>query len=46
MVRLAAERGLLWKRGAYNFPSLAHDFEAVDRAIGILDDACRAAAAR
>ncbi len=46
VVRLAAERGLLWKRGAYNFPSLAHDFEAVDRAIGILDDACRAAAAR
>jgi glutamate-1-semialdehyde 2,1-aminomutase len=34
-----AERGLLFKRGAYNFVSLAHDEPAVDRALEILDDA-------
>ncbi len=33
-----AERGMLWKRGAYNFVSLAHDAAAVDRAIAILSE--------
>jgi glutamate-1-semialdehyde 2,1-aminomutase len=37
-----AERGLLFKRGAYNFVSLAHDAAAVDRALRILDDALSA----
>jgi glutamate-1-semialdehyde 2,1-aminomutase len=34
-----AERGLLFKRSAYNFVSLAHDEGIVDRTIDILDDA-------
>ena len=34
-----AERGLLFKRSAYNFVSLAHDEAIVDRTIGILDEA-------
>ena len=34
-----AERGLLMKRGAYNFVSLAHDEAIVDRSLAILDDA-------
>ena len=34
-----AERGLLFKRNAYNFVSLAHDEATVDRTLGILDDA-------
>jgi glutamate-1-semialdehyde 2,1-aminomutase len=34
-----AERGLLIKRGAYNFVSLAHDDTVVDRSLAILDDA-------
>jgi glutamate-1-semialdehyde 2,1-aminomutase len=34
-----AERGLLFKRSAYNFVSLAHDDTTVDRALEILDDA-------
>lgn len=33
-----ARRGLLWKRGAYNFVSLAHDDIAVDRGLAILGD--------
>jgi glutamate-1-semialdehyde aminotransferase len=33
-----AKRGLLFKRTAYNFVSLAHDEGAVDRALEILDD--------
>jgi glutamate-1-semialdehyde 2,1-aminomutase len=33
----AARRGLLFKRGAYNFVSLAHDEAAVDAALGVLD---------
>ena len=38
--RLAcAERGLLFKRSAYNFVSLAHDEAIVDRTLGILDEA-------
>jgi glutamate-1-semialdehyde 2,1-aminomutase len=34
-----AERGLLFKRSAYNFVSLAHGPVEVDRALEILDDA-------
>jgi glutamate-1-semialdehyde 2,1-aminomutase len=34
-----AERGLLFKRSAYNFVSLAHDDSIVDRTLDILDDA-------
>ncbi|MBA3259216.1 MAG: aminotransferase class III-fold pyridoxal phosphate-dependent enzyme [Gemmatimonadales bacterium] len=37
-----AERGLLLKRGAYNFVSLAHDPATVDRSLAILDDALSA----
>jgi glutamate-1-semialdehyde aminotransferase len=33
-----AKRGLLFKRTAYNFVSLAHDESAVDRALEIVDD--------
>ena len=33
-----AKRGLLFKRTAYNFVSLAHDEDAVDRALEVLDD--------
>jgi glutamate-1-semialdehyde aminotransferase len=39
-----AERGLLFKRGAYNFVSLAHDAASVDRALEVLDDALSAVA--
>ena len=35
----AARRGLLFKRSAYNFVSLAHDDGAVDRALGLLGEA-------
>jgi glutamate-1-semialdehyde 2,1-aminomutase len=42
----AARRGLLFKRGAYNYVSLAHDEAVVDRALGILEESlavlCRA----
>src|SRR5207302_342851 len=38
----AAERGLLFKRTAYNFVSLAHDEGAVDRALAMLHEALRA----
>jgi glutamate-1-semialdehyde 2,1-aminomutase len=34
----AARRGLLFKRGAYNFVSLAHDEAVVDRALGVLEE--------
>jgi glutamate-1-semialdehyde 2,1-aminomutase len=34
-----ARRGLLFKRSAYNFVSLAHDEAVVDRTLGILDEA-------
>ena len=36
-----AERGLLFKRHAYNFVSLAHDEATVDRALEILDECAR-----
>ena len=39
----AAERGLLFKRTAYNFVSLAHDEGTVDRALAMLHEALRAA---
>jgi len=38
-----AKRGLLFKRTAYNFVSLAHDEGAVDRALDILDEVLGAA---
>lgn len=34
-----ARRGLLFKRSAYNFVSLAHDAASVDRALELLEDA-------
>jgi hypothetical protein len=34
-----AERGLIFKRGAYNFVSLAHDDWIVDRSLAIMDKA-------
>jgi glutamate-1-semialdehyde 2,1-aminomutase len=37
-----AGRGLLFKRSAYNFVSLAHDEATVDRTLGILDEALSA----
>lgn len=40
VARVAAENGLLWKRSAYNFVSLAHDDAAVDRALELLHQAC------
>jgi glutamate-1-semialdehyde 2,1-aminomutase len=39
VARGCARRGLLFKRTAYNFVSLAHDLEAVIRALGILEEA-------
>ena len=36
-----AKRGLLFKRTAYNFVSLAHDEGAVDRALAVLDTVLR-----
>jgi glutamate-1-semialdehyde aminotransferase len=38
-----AKRGLLFKRTAYNFVSLAHDEGAVDRALEVLDEVLDAA---
>lgn len=43
VARAAAEQGLLFKRTAYNFVSLAHDAHTIDTAIELLDAACRAA---
>jgi len=37
----AAQRGLLFKRTAYNFVSLAHDDATVDKALEVLDDVLR-----
>lgn len=36
-----ARRGVLWKRSAYNFVSLAHDDAAVDQVLGTLDETLR-----
>ncbi|HUL03660.1 MAG TPA: aminotransferase class III-fold pyridoxal phosphate-dependent enzyme [Gemmatimonadales bacterium] len=38
--RACAARGVLFKRTAYNFVSLAHDDAVVDRTISVLDDVC------
>jgi glutamate-1-semialdehyde 2,1-aminomutase len=38
VARGCARRGLLFKRSAYNFVSLAHDAGAVDTALGIVDE--------
>jgi len=46
VARAAAERGLLFKRSAYNFVSLAHTPELIQQALGILDQACAQAAGR
>jgi glutamate-1-semialdehyde aminotransferase len=43
VARAAAERGLLFKRTAYNFVSLAHDVPAIDRGLGLLEEACEEA---
>lgn len=40
VARMAASRGLLWKRSAYNFVSLAHDDASIDGALEQLDGAC------
>ena len=37
----AAQRGLLFKRTAYNFVSLAHDEATIDRTLTILDESLR-----
>jgi len=42
VARGAADRGLLFKRSAYNFVSLAHDETLVDRALALLEDAVAA----
>jgi glutamate-1-semialdehyde 2,1-aminomutase len=34
----AAQRGVLFKRSAYNFVSLAHSNDVVDRVVGVLDE--------
>lgn len=36
-----ARRGLLWKRGAYNFVSLAHDAGTIERMLDIVAEALR-----
>jgi hypothetical protein len=38
VARGCARRGLLFKRSAYNFVSLAHDAGSVDTALGIVDE--------
>jgi glutamate-1-semialdehyde aminotransferase len=43
VARAAATGGLLFKRTAYNFVSLAHDVAAIDRGLALLDEACEAA---
>jgi glutamate-1-semialdehyde 2,1-aminomutase len=40
----AAQRGLLFKRNAYNFVSLAHDDAVIDHTLGVLDEALSSAA--
>jgi glutamate-1-semialdehyde 2,1-aminomutase len=41
----AARRGLLFKRTAYNFVSLAHEDATIDQSLAILDEVLRAATA-
>jgi glutamate-1-semialdehyde 2,1-aminomutase len=38
--RACAARGILFKRTAYNFVSLAHDEGIVDRTLAVLDEVC------
>ncbi len=38
LARAAARRGLLFKRSAYNFVSLAHDEVEIDWTLGVLDE--------
>jgi glutamate-1-semialdehyde 2,1-aminomutase len=38
LARGAARRGILFKRSAYNFVSLAHDERMVDTTLGVLDE--------
>jgi glutamate-1-semialdehyde aminotransferase len=40
VARAAAGRGLLWKRTAYNFVSLAHKEPVIERALTLLEAAC------
>jgi len=42
VARECAGRGILFKRTAYNFVSLAHDEAVVDRTISVLDEVCGA----
>ncbi len=44
LARQAAERGVLFKRSAYNFVSLAHDGGLVQQALAVLDESCEAIA--
>src|SRR2546422_340250 len=41
VARACAARGVLFKRTAYNFVSLAHDEATVDRTLDVLDDVLR-----
>ncbi|MEO8138718.1 MAG: aminotransferase class III-fold pyridoxal phosphate-dependent enzyme [Gemmatimonadota bacterium] len=43
VARAAARAGLLFKRTAYNFVSLAHDVPTIDRGLGLLEEACEEA---
>jgi len=43
VARGCAARGLLFKRTAYNFVSMAHDEETVDRTLDLLDEVLRTA---
>lgn len=43
LARLSARRGILFKRTAYNFVSLAHRDVQIDSALTVLDDALREA---
>lgn len=40
VARAAAGRGLLWKRTAYNFVSLAHKEPTIEKALTLLEAAC------
>ena len=40
VARGAAQRGVLFKRTAYDFVSLAHEAADIDRCLGVLADAC------
>jgi len=44
LARAAADRGILFKRSAYNFVSLAHDAAVIDRTLGALGEVLAAPA--